>query len=62
MRNPTEDRPTVEFGWRCGGSFAEGVLRTLGKVECWRSPGFNSVVEARTEFGSYRSLKEDRLL
>ena len=49
MRNLAEDHPTVEFGWRCGGSSAGGVLRTLGKVERWRSPGYGSAVEVRME-------------
>ena len=62
MENPTEGRPTVEFGWHCGGSSAGGVLRTLGKVERWRSLRFNSVVEVRTKSGSCRSLKGGRLL
>ena len=62
MRNPTEDRPTVEFGWRCGGSITGGVLRTVRKVERWRSLRFNSVVEIRTESGSCRSLEGGRLL
>ena len=60
MKNPAEGRPTVEFGWRYGGSSAGGVLRTLGKVEHWRSPEFNSVVEVRTESGSCRSSDEIR--
>ena len=62
MRNPTEGRLTVEFGWCCGGSSIEGVLRILGKVERWRSLGFNSVVEVQTEPDSCRSLKGGRLL
>ena len=62
MRNPVEGRPIVEFGWRYGGSSAGGVLRTLGKVERWRSPGFNSVIGVRTESDSCKSLDKVRLL
>ena len=57
-----EGRPTVEFGWCCGGSFTGGVSRTLRKVKRWRSPGFNSIVEVQMESNSCRSLKSDRLL
>ena len=45
MRNPIEGRPSVGFGWCCGGSFAGRVLKTLWKVEHRRSLEFNSVVE-----------------
>ena len=61
MRNLIEGRLAVEFGWRCGGSSAGGVLRTLWKVERW-SPGFNSVVEVQTESDFCRSLKGGCLL
>ena len=62
MRNPTESRPIVEFGWCCGGSSARGVLRTLWKVKRWRSLGYGSAVEVQMESSSRRSLKEGRLL
>ena len=62
MRNLAGGRPTVEFGWRCGGSSAGGVLRTLWKDERWRSLVFNSVVEVRMESGFCKSLGEVHLL
>ena len=62
MRIPTEGRPTVDFGWHCGSLFAGGVLRILRKVEHWRSPKFNSIVEVLTESSSCRSLKGGHLL
>ena len=62
MRNPTEDRLTMEFGWCYGGLSVGGVLRTLWKVEYWKSLGFNSVVEVRTEIDYRGSSDGDFLL
>ena len=62
MRNPTGGRPTVEFGWHCRGLSTEGVLRTLWKVDRWRSLEFNSIIEVLTESDSCRSLEGGRLL
>ena len=61
MRNLTEGRPTVEFEWRCGGSSAGEVLRTLLKVEHWRSPGFNSIVEVQMKI-NYRGSSDGHFL
>ena len=39
MKNLVEDRPTVDFGWRWGGSSAGGVWGSCGSLD--------GIVEAR---------------